>query len=337
MFFIQNRDVRQRYIFLVFLPCGMFQGKLLQIANNDYFYKHRFHYCQRQILHSLKMSDIQKLKDIASQIRRDILRMVTGAKSGHPGGSLSSTDVVTALYFKVMKQNPENWSRTGEGYDMFFLSCGHESPLLYSALARRGYFPVEELGTFRKIGSRLQGHPATDTGLPGIHEASGSLGQGLSVAVGAALGKRLAGDPNKVYVLVGDGESQEGQIWEAAAFASHHKVGNLIAFTDWNGQQIDGTTEEVIGPDNLDLRWKAFGWNVLVVEDGNEMEQILSAIELATELQSKEPKPVMIMLKTVMGKGVDFMEGTCNWHGKAPKPEECEKALNQIKETLGDY
>lgn len=283
------------------------------------------------------MSDIQRLKDIACQIRRDILRMVTMAKSGHPGGSLSSTDVVTALYFSKMKHDPKNWDRSGKGFDMFFLSCGHESPLLYSALARSGYFPVSELATFRKIGSRLQGHPATDTNLPGVFEASGSLGQGLSVAVGAALGKKISKDHNKVYCLVGDGESQEGQIWEAAQFASHHKIDNLIAFTDWNGQQIDGTTEEVIGPDHLDQRWKAFGWNVVIAEDGNSMEDIFSAIKLAEELQAIEPKPVMIMLKTVMGKGVDFMEGTCKWHGKAPKPEECEAALKQIPETLGDF
>ena len=283
------------------------------------------------------MSDIQRLKDIACQIRRDILRMVTMAKSGHPGGSLSSTDVVTALYFSKMKHDPKNWDRSGKGFDMFFLSCGHESPLLYSALARSGYFPVSELATFRKIGSRLQGHPATDTNLPGVFEASGSLGQGLSVAVGAALGKKISKDPNKVYCLVGDGESQEGQIWEAAQFASHHKIDNLIAFTDWNGQQIDGTTEEVIGPDHLDQRWKAFGWIVVIAEDGNSMEDIFSAIKLAEELQAVEPKPVMIMLKTIMGKGVDFMEGTCKWHGKAPKPEECEAALKQIPETLGDF
>ena len=283
------------------------------------------------------MSDIQRLKDIACQIRRDILRMVTMAKSGHPGGSLSSTDVVTVLYFNKMQHDPKNWNRCGKDSDMFFLSCGHESPLLYSALARSGYFPVSELATFRKIGSRLQGHPATDTNLPGVFEASGSLGQGLSVAVGAALGKKLNGDSHKVYCLVGDGESQEGQIWEAAQFASHHKVDNLIAFTDWNGQQIDGTTEEVIGPDHLDQRWKAFGWNVVIAEDGNNMEDILSAIKLAEELQAVEPKPVMVMLKTVMGKGVDFMEGTCKWHGKAPKPEECEAALKQIPETLGDF
>ncbi len=283
------------------------------------------------------MSEIQRLNDIATQIRRDIVRMVTGAKSGHPGGSLSSTDVVTALFFSQMNHNPKGWKRSGEGSDMFFLSAGHESPLLYSALARAGYFPVSELATFRRIGSRLQGHPATDTDLPGIHIASGSLGQGLSVAIGAAVGKKLAGEQNYVYVLLGDGESQEGQIWEAAEFASHHKVNNLIAFTDWNGQQIDGTTTEVIGPDHLDQRWKAFGWNVLVVEDGNDMQQILSSIKLAKELLKAESKPVMVMLKTVMGKGVDFMEGTCKWHGKAPKEEECQKALSQLKETLGDY
>ncbi|HNY05275.1 MAG TPA: transketolase [Candidatus Egerieousia sp.] len=283
------------------------------------------------------MPDIQKLKDTASQIRRDIIRMVTGAQSGHPGGSLSSTDIVTALFFSQMKHSPKNWDRSGKGNDMFFLSCGHESPLFYSALARSGYFPVKELGTFRILGSRLQGHPATDTGLPGIYEASGSLGQGLSVAVGAALGKKLEGEKNYVYVLLGDGESEEGQIWEAAEFASHHKVNNLIAITDWNGQQIDGTTTEVIGPDHLDQRWKAFGWNVIVVENGHDFNEILSSFKLAQELESKEEKPVMILMKTIMGKGVDFMEGTCKWHGKAPKPEEAEKALVQLKETLGDY
>lgn len=283
------------------------------------------------------MTDIQQLKDTASQLRRDILRMVTGAASGHPGGSLSSTDVVTALFFNIMEHSPKAFRRTGEGVDMFFLSCGHESPLFYSALARSGYFPVKELSTFRKYGSRLQGHPATDTLLPGVYVASGSLGQGLSVAAGAALGKRLFGDNHFVYVLLGDGESQEGQVWEAAEFASHHKIDNLIAFTDWNGQQIDGTTAEVIGPDNLDKRWEAFGWEVLTVEDGNDIEQILRATARAKELAQKLHKPVMVMLKTVMGKGVDFMEGTCKWHGKAPKPEECEKALAQIKETLGDY
>lgn len=283
------------------------------------------------------MNDIQKLKEIASQIRRDIIRMVGLAKSGHPGGSLSSTDVVTALFFSAMHHDPKNWKRTGEGVDMFFLSAGHMSPLFYSALARSGYFPVSELSTFRKLGSRLQGHPATDTNLPGIYEASGSLGQGLSVAVGAAVGKRLNKDNHIIYVLLGDGESQEGQIWEAAEFASHHKVNNLIAFTDWNGQQIDGTTTEVMGPDKLDEKWKAFGWETIVVEDGNCMEQILKAIEKAQTLLKEKEKPVMVMLKTDMGKGVDFMEGTCKWHGKAPNEEEVQKALAQLDETLGDF
>ena len=283
------------------------------------------------------MNDIQKLKEIASQIRRDIIRMVGLAKSGHPGGSLSSTDVVTALFFSAMHHDPKNWKRTGEGVDMFFLSAGHMSPLFYSALARSGYFPVSELSTFRKLGSRLQGHPATDTNLPGIYEASGSLGQGLSVAVGAAVGKRLNKDNHIIYVLLGDGESQEGQIWESAEFASHHKVNNLIAFTDWNGQQIDGTTTEVMGPDKLDEKWKAFGWETIVVEDGNCMEQILKAIEKAQTLLKEKEKPVMVMLKTDMGKGVDFMEGTCKWHGKAPNEEEVQKALAQLDETLGDF
>lgn len=283
------------------------------------------------------MNDIQKLKEIASQIRRDIIRMVGLAKSGHPGGSLSSTDVVTALFFSAMHHDPKNWKRTGEGVDMFFLSAGHMSPLFYSALARSGYFPVSELSTFRKLGSRLQGHPATDTNLPGIYEASGSLGQGLSVAVGAAVGKRLNKDNHIIYVLLGDGESQEGQIWEAAEFASHHKVNNLIALTDWNGQQIDGTTTEVMGPDKLDEKWKAFGWETIVVEDGNCMEQILKAIEKAQTLLKEKEKPVMVMLKTDMGKGVDFMEGTCKWHGKAPNEEEVQKALAQLDETLGDF
>ena len=279
------------------------------------------------------MSDIQRLKDIACQIRRDILRMVTMAKSGHPGGSLSSTDVVTVLYFNKMHHDPKNWNRSGKDADMFFLSCGHESPLLYSALARSGYFPVSELSTFRKIGSRLQGHPATDTNLPGVFEASGSLGQGLSVAVGAALGKKLNGDSHKVYCLVGDGESQEGQIWEAAQFASHHKVDNLIAFTDWNGQQIDGTTESVAGNGNLPAIWEAFGWNTIVA-DGHDMQAILDAFAKAKTLKGK---PVMILFKTDMGHGVDFMAGTCKWHGKAPSAEQCTEAMKQIEETLGDF
>ncbi|MCI1779049.1 MAG: transketolase [Bacteroidales bacterium] len=282
------------------------------------------------------MQDIKELERTASQIRRDIIRMVTSAQSGHPGGSLSSTDILTALFFSEMKHSPEHWSRDGKNNDMFFLSCGHITPLFYSVMARSGYFPAKELGTFRKLGSRLQGHPSIRKGLPGIYEASGSLGQGLSVAAGAALGKRLAGDPNRVYVLLGDGESEEGQVWEAAEFCAHHKINNLIAITDRNRQQIDGTTEDVLGPNNLEKKWKAFGWNTIAA-DGHKFEAILAAFEQAKDLEKKEEKPVMIIMNTIMGKGVDFMEDTCAWHGKAPKPDEAERALAQLEETLGDY
>ena len=273
----------------------------------------------------------QELNNIASQVRRDIIRMVTSAQSGHPGGSLSSADILTALFFSELKHSPAAWSRDGKGNDMFFLSAGHISPVFYSVLARSGYFPVSELATFRQFGSRLQGHPSVEKGLPGVYSASGSLGQGLSVATGAA-----DKEQNYVYVLMGDGESEEGQVWEAAAFAAHNKVNNLIAITDWNKQQIDGTTEEVFGLGDLEQKWRSFGWNV-VVADGHDMEAILSAFKSAKELEKSEEKPVMILMKTNMGKGVDFMEGTCAWHGKAPKPQEAEKALAQIKETLGDY
>ena len=279
------------------------------------------------------MSNVQELNNIASQVRRDIIRMVTAAQSGHPGGSMSSTDIMTALFFHEMKHSPKNWDRSGKGNDMFFLSAGHMSPVFYSVLARSGYFPVEELATFRVFGTRLQGHPCVESGLPGVYEASGSLGQGLSVAAGAAIGKRLDKDENYVYVLMGDGESEEGQVWEAAMFAAHNKLNNLIAITDWNGQQIDGTVDSVFGVGDLETKWKAFGWNVIVA-DGHDMESILAAFKKA-----KQPgeKPVMILMKTDMGKGVDFMQGTCEWHGKAPKPELAEKALAQLQETLGDY
>ena len=281
------------------------------------------------------MVSIDELKKISSQVRRDIIRMVSGAKSGHPGGSMSSTDFITALYLDIMKHTPEGWNRSGKGQDMFILSTGHMSPLLYSILARTGYFPVSELGTFRHLGSRLQGHPSTDFNLPGVYMPSGSLGQGLSVACGAALGKRLDGEDNTVYVLCGDGESEEGQIWEAAMFAAHHKVDNLIAMTDWNHQQIDGTVDSVIGLGDLETKWNAFGWEC-VQADGHDMQAILDAFAQARSL-SRHGKPVMILFHTVMGKGVDFMEGTNEWHGKAPSPELCEKALAQVKETLGDY
>lgn len=277
-----------------------------------------------------------ELNNIASQIRRDIIRMVTKAQSGHPGGSLSSTDILTALYFKELNINPANWNRSGKGEDMFFLSAGHMSPVLYSTLARRGYIPVEELATFRKFGTRLQGHPSIKKGLPGVYQASGSLGQGLSVACGAALGKKLDGDPNRVFVLIGDGESQEGQIWEAAMFATAKKINNLIAITDWNGQQIDGTVNEVAGLGDLRVKWEAFGWKVLVA-NGNDIEDILGTFQVAKEIQSQEEAPVMILMKTTMGKGVDFMEDTNEWHGKAPSEELADKALSQLKETLGDF
>lgn len=282
------------------------------------------------------MSNIQELNNIASQVRRDIIRMVTAAQSGHPGGSLSSTDIMTALFFSEMKHSPASWSRTGKDNDMFFLSAGHMSPVFYSVLARSGYFPVKELADFRVFGKRLQGHPCVESGLPGVYEASGSLGQGLSVAAGAAIGKKLDKESNYVYVLMGDGESEEGQVWEAAMFAAHNKLNNLIAITDWNGQQIDGTVNEVFGIGDLEAKWKAFGWNVIVA-DGHNMEAILAAFKQAKEMEAKEEKPVMILMKTNMGKGVDFMEGTCEWHGKAPKPELAEKALAQLQETLGDY
>ncbi len=282
------------------------------------------------------MPTIQELNSIASQVRRDIIRMVTAAQSGHPGGSLSSADIMTALFFSELKHSPANWSRDGKGNDIFFLSAGHISPVFYSVLARSGYFPVKELATFREYGSRLQGHPSVEAGLPGVYAASGSLGQGLSVAIGAALAKKLCNDPNYVYVLMGDGESEEGQVWEAAAFGAHHKVNNLIAITDWNGQQIDGTVESVLSLGDLQSKWRSFGWNVIVA-DGHDMESILNSFKEAKATLAAEEKPVMILMKSCMGKGVDFMEGTCAWHGKAPKPQEAEKALAQLEETLGDY
>lgn len=281
------------------------------------------------------MNNTEDLKKISSQVRRDILRMVTLAKSGHPGGSMSSTDILTALFCKVMKHDPKNWSRDGKGNDMFFLSAGHMTPVFYSLLARTGYFPVSELATFRKVGTRLQGHPSVRKSLPGIYEAAGSLGQGLSVALGAALAKKSDNDPNLVYVLMGDGESQEGQVWEAAMFGAHHKVDNVIAMTDWNGQQIDGTVDSVISLGDLQGKWEKFGWKVLVA-DGHDFGTILDAFDKAKALTG-QGAPVMILFKTDMGHGVDFMSGTCEWHGKAPSAELCEKALSQLEETLGDF
>lgn len=281
------------------------------------------------------MASIGELKRISTQVRRDIIRMVTGAKSGHPGGSMSSADILTALYFNIMEHDPSTWERDGKGQDVFILSAGHLSPAYYSVLARCGYFPVSELATFRKLGTRLQGHPSVARKLPGVAQASGSLGQGLSAAEGIALGKRLDGDSHLVYTLVGDGECEEGQIWEAAMFAAHHKIDNLISITDWNGQQIDGPIDQIAGVGDLRSKWEVFGWTVL---EGNahDFESILNVFAEAKAMTGKG-KPVMILMKSVMGEGVDFMAGTNKWHGKAPNQEQCETALSQLEETLGDY
>ncbi|QEC51014.1 transketolase [Anseongella ginsenosidimutans] len=281
------------------------------------------------------MPDIKKLEQIASQVRRDIVRMVHGVQSGHPGGSLGCTEYLVALYFEIMEHRSQ-FNMDGQGEDLFFLSNGHISPVWYSVLARSGYFPAAELATFRKIDSRLQGHPATEEGLPGIRVASGSLGQGLSVALGAALGKKLNNDEKLVYSLHGDGELQEGQIWEAAMFAAHHKIDNIISVVDWNGQQIDGPTLEVMHLGDLRAKWEAFGWEVMDLPDGNNMEAVVDTLRYAQTLTGKG-KPVMILMATVMGKGVDFMEGSHKWHGIAPSDEQLEKALTQLEETLGDY
>lgn len=281
------------------------------------------------------MADITELKKICSQVRRDIIRQVHGCQSGHPGGSLGCTEFFVALYFDVLKHNT-NFNMDATGEDVFFLSNGHISPVWYSVLARSGYFPVSELATFRKLDSRLQGHPATAEHLPGIRVASGSLGQGLSVAIGAALTKKLNGEKNLVYSLHGDGEMDEGQIWEAAMFATHHKVDNLISTIDYNGQQIDGPTNKVMSLGNLQAKWEAFGWQVIDLPEGNDIEKVLSALRHAQTFIGKG-KPIMILMHTVMGKGVDFMEGTHEWHGIAPNNEQKDKALAQLEETLGDY
>ena len=281
------------------------------------------------------MANINELQRISSQFRRDIVRMVTKAKSGHPGGSMSSADFLTALYFDVMKHDPATWTRSGKDQDVFILSAGHLTPIYYSLLARTGYFPVAELATFRQFGSRLQGHPSIAKGLPGVFQPSGSLGQGLSLAAGIAVAKKMDKENNKVYVMMGDGECEEGQIWEAAMFAAHHKLDNLIGMVDWNGQQIDGRVDEVGGVGDLEAKYKAFGWEVIVA-DGHDFEEILKAYAKADELSGND-KPIMILFKSDMGHGVDFMAGTCAWHGKAPSAEQCEKALAQLEETLGDF
>ena len=281
------------------------------------------------------MASIEELKKISSQVRRDIIRMVTGAKSGHPGGSMSSADFLTALYFGVMEHDPATWTRDGRGQDVFILSAGHLSPVYYSMLARSGYFPVSELGTFRHFGTRLQGHPSVDTGLKGVFQASGSLGQGLSAAAGFALEKKLDNDPKTVYTLLGDGECEEGQIWEAAMFCAHHKIDNMIAMVDWNNQQIDGNIDDVAGVGDLSEKWKVFGWTVLEC-DGHDFNEILKGFA-AAKAELGKGKPVIIMMKSDMGHGVDFMAGTNAWHGKAPNEEQCKVALSQLEETLGDY
>lgn len=282
------------------------------------------------------MKTTDELKKICSQVRRDIVRMVHAPQSGHPGGSLGCTEYFVALYFNILKHNPQKFNMDGTGEDLFFLSNGHISPVWYSVLARSGYFPTKELATFRKLNSRLQGHPTTHEGLPGVRIASGSLGQGLSVACGAALAKKLNGDTNLVYSLHGDGELQEGQIWEAALFASAHKIDNLISAVDVNGQQIDGTTDKVMPLGDLRAKWESFGWDVLSCNDGNNIEEVINTLNAAKKKTGKG-KPIMILMKTAMGFGVDFMVNSHKWHGVAPNDEQLTKALAQLNETLGDY
>lgn len=272
---------------------------------------------------------------MARQVRRDIVRMVSQAQSGHPGGSLGCADFFTALYFHCMQHDP-GFSMEGRGEDMFFLSNGHISPVWYSVLARSGYFPVAELSTFRKISSRLQGHPATHEHLPGIRVASGSLGQGLSVAIGAALAKKLEEDPKMIYVLMGDGELQEGQIWEAAMFAAHHRVDNLIAVVDWNGQQIDGANDQVITLGDLPAKWESFGWQVWQMQ-GNDIYDVITTLE-SCKAHASKGMPQVILMHTTMGYGVDFMMGSHHWHGIAPNEEQTRNALTQLMETpYGDF
>jgi transketolase len=283
------------------------------------------------------MASITELEKICIQVRRDIVRMVHAVNSGHPGGSLGCTEYFVSLYFEVMKHNPSKFSMDGIGEDVFFLSNGHISPVFYSVLARSGYFPVKELATFRKLDSRLQGHPTTHEGLPGVRIASGSLGQGLSVAIGSALAKKLNKDPQIVYSLHGDGELQEGQIWEAAMYAAAYKVDNLISTVDLNGQQIDGSTDHVLNMGDLKAKWEAFGWHVLSIKNGNKIPEILETLAHAKTLTGKG-KPTMILMKTEMGHGVDFMMGSHKWHGVAPNDEQLKEALTQnYLETVADY
>lgn len=281
------------------------------------------------------MKSINDLQAFAMQVRRDILRMVHHAKSGHPGGSLGCADFLTALYNNILKADPQQFSENGKGEDMFFLSNGHISPVWYSVLARTGFFPVSELGTLRDLGSRLQGHPTNGYHLPGIRVASGSLGQGLSIAVGAALAKKMDNDPQTVYVLTGDGELNEGQNWEAILFASANKVDNLIAVIDYNKKQIDGSTDDVCSLGDLKAKFQSFDWEVVEM-NGNDMADILAKMEIAKN-SSRKQKPVVVLMHTEMGMGVDFMMGTHKWHGVAPNDEQLATALAQLPETIGDY
>ncbi|WP_417601615.1 transketolase [Owenweeksia hongkongensis] len=282
------------------------------------------------------MADIQELEKIASQVRRDIVRMVHAVQSGHPGGSLGCTEFLTALYFDILKHNAKSFDMDAKGEDVFFLSNGHISPVFYSVLSRSGYFDVDELNTFRKINSRLQGHPTTHEGLEGVRIASGSLGQGMSVAIGAALTKKMNGEDTTVYTLHGDGELQEGQIWEAALYAPANKVDNLICTIDANGQQIDGSTDDVLSMGSIADKFKAFGWEVMTIEKGNDMKSVVDGLTHAKSLTGKG-KPVCVVMHTEMGYGVDFMQGTHEWHGIAPSDDQLASALGQLEETLGDY
>ena len=281
------------------------------------------------------MTNIDTIKQLAPQVRRDIVRMVHGASSGHPGGSLGCVEFFLALYLKIMDHDPKNFKMDGKGEDMFFLSNGHISPVWYSVLARSGYFSVDELATFRKLNSRLQGHPATHDGLPGVRVASGSLGQGMSVALGAALSKKLDGDNKTIYTLHGDGELQEGQIWEAAMFAAANNIDNIISTIDLNGQQIDGPTAEVMPMGDIKAKFLAFGWDVLEMDGGN-IENVVETLQKA-KTHTGKGKPVVIVMTTIMGNGVDYMMHTHKWHGVAPNDEELDKALDQLTETIGDY
>ncbi len=282
------------------------------------------------------MKTTQELQQIATQVRRDILRMTTNAKSGHPGGSLGTADWFVAMNFNIMDFEPKNFTMSGEGEDMLFVSQGHITPVIYSTMARRGYFPVDELKTFRLFGTRLQGHPSTEHGLPGIRMASGSLGQGLSVGVGAALGKKMTGDKHLVYTMHGDGELEEGQIWEAAMFAGAKHVDNLIATVDYNNQQIDATVDEVMSLGDLKAKFEAFMWKVVVIENGNDMQQVLDGMARAKALTG-QGSPVCVLLKTKMGYGVDFMQDTNKYHGAVLSADDLPKALSQLPETLGDF